>query len=142
MTQPAVEATVEPTPEQQAEFEQYKAAFEQQAGQLMMAIGATLQHVLQGAEPGVASTALIRFAGGVASQVPHFTREIVTNELVTAFDKTREMMTSPPEGLLLALGLKPGDPLPADLGERIAKLAQQHGIGAPPQPAPAAVAGS
>ena len=135
MTQPApVDPSAALTPEQEAAYAQHMQAFEEKCARVTIAIGTTLQSVLQGGDMDVAATALIRYAGGFASQVPHFNEEILVHELVTAFDKTREFMTNPPQELRDALGLKAGEALPADFQERLTKLAQERGL-VPPQAA-------
>lgn len=88
-------------------------AFEEQVGAIVIKLGGALE----GVEPHMAVTALLRVAGGTA-QTTTFSRDHLAAMTVEAFDKTRQLMQM--------LGVNPGEAPPADLQKRIQKLVAER----------------
>ena len=111
------------------------AAYERMVSVLMLRlIGAINGACAESDPPHGIVVALLRIAGNIASTTG-FTRDQLLGVTAEAFDKSQHAAANvPPEQLAKiteALGLKPGDPVPADLQERIMKLAAERGIALP-----------
>jgi hypothetical protein len=135
MTQPAQPPTPPPVTDPTAQQQPPQIPPE---ARLSMQIGAALAPIVKGVDPHVATRALLRVAALQALQTS-FTPEHLGGMVGHFYNENKNAMEQAVKDprIVALLGIKPGEPPPADIEDRLRKLMQQVQDGTlnvPPSP--------